>query len=120
MQAGRRTGAIRQGSGEYLNLMGSEQLAHLEDAGDFGAVSVADDQRVGIQPYHVSGFGASRGSHFPQHRNAKSLTEAAMCLGLRNTVGFSRMQEDETVIGCQGWVMCVDRIQGEICGIRQM
>ena len=95
-------------------------MAHFDDAGDVCAIAVADEQRLRIQPYHVPGFGAGRGSHFRQHRNAESLAESAMRLCFRNAAGFSGMHEDETVVGWEGCVVRVDRIEGEICGRRQM
>jgi len=72
MKTGRRAGAIRERGGENFDAFGSEEGAHLLNAGGVGAIAVADEKRFGIEPEDVSGFGGGGCGDFAESWNVES------------------------------------------------
>ncbi len=60
MEAGGGSGAVGEWRGENFDSFRREETAHLLNTGGVGAVAVADQQSVGIEPEDVSGFSGSR------------------------------------------------------------
>ena len=61
MEACGGSGAVREWRGENFDSFRREEIAHLLNAGGVGAVAVADQQSLGIEPEDISGFGGAGG-----------------------------------------------------------
>jgi len=64
-----------QGCGKNFHASGGKQSAHLLNAGGVGAVAVADQQSLWVEPEEVSGFGGTGRCDFAEGWDVEALAE---------------------------------------------
>ncbi len=71
-----------------------EEIAHLLNAGGVGAVAVADQQGVGIEPEDVSGFGGSGRSDGSKNRDLQTFAERSLMRTFGEAIGLTGTHDD--------------------------
>src|ERR1700678_1644287 len=99
MEARGRAGTVGQRSGKNFDSFGREHSADLTNAGRVGAVAVADEKSLRIEPNDVSGFGAGGRRDHAECGDLQGSTKRGMVRALGYAIGLARAHNDQTVVG---------------------
>src|SRR5580692_3050882 len=114
MKTGRWAGAVREGGGKNFDAVRREENAHLLDAGRVGAVAMAAEERLGIEPDDVTGFGAAGRGDGAERGDLEGLAKRSVARAFGDAVRLAGTHHDQTIIGGKGGIMSVDGVEGEI------
>ena len=99
---------VRQVEGDHLGVR--ERLTERGDSRRAGAVAVADEQRVVVEPDGVAALDRGRRRHPRCHRDASSLEARADAVGLAEPPFLAGPEQRRAVVADEHRVVDVDRI----------
>jgi len=99
---------------DYLNAESLQHRPKLLNAGRIRSVSVAHQQRLGIDPDDVPCLGFARVRNFAENRDSQCLAKLALPLRLGHTVRLSRVHQDQTEIGRERSIVRVHSVERKL------
>ena len=94
MKASGGAGAVGKRRGENFDSFRREEIAHLLNTGGVGAVAVADQQSVGIEPEDISGFSGSGRGDGSENRDLQTLAKRSLARTFGETVRLTGTHYD--------------------------